>query len=67
MMNYPGVLSKDSQTLSKLIAVGSRPKDGCSTYIRKIMDAYVIAGLGIDHECTSLKKDTQKSYGRVCI
>src|ERR671927_127605 len=28
MMNYPGVISKDYQTLSKLIAAGSKPKDG---------------------------------------
>jgi adenine deaminase len=28
MMNYPGVISEDKEILSKLIAVGSRPKDG---------------------------------------
>ncbi|MFL6496417.1 MAG: amidohydrolase family protein [Nitrososphaera sp.] len=28
MMNYPGVINEDKQVLSKLIAVGSRPKDG---------------------------------------
>ena len=61
MMNYPGVISKDSQTLSKLIAAGSRPKDGHAPLLSgKSLDAYVIAGLGSDHKCSNLKEALEK-------
>jgi adenine deaminase len=61
MMNYPGVISKDSQTLSKLIVGGSRPKDGHAPLLSgKSLDAYIIAGLGSDHECTNLKEAIEK-------
>src|ERR687886_654696 len=61
MMNYPGVISKDSQTLSKLIVAGSRPKDGHAPLLSgKSLDAYIIAGLGSDHECTNLKEAIEK-------
>jgi len=61
MMNYPGIISKDSQTLSKLLAAGSRPKDGHAPLLSgRSLDAYVIAGIGSDHECTNLN-DVLKS------
>jgi adenine deaminase len=61
MMNYPGVISKDDQTLSKLIAAGSKPKDGHAPLLSgKSLDAYVISGLGSDHECTNLEEATEK-------
>jgi adenine deaminase len=61
MMNYPGVISKDNQTLSKLLAAGSKPKDGHAPLLSgKSLDAYVIAGLGSDHECTNLKEGVEK-------
>jgi adenine deaminase len=61
MMNYPGVVSKDNETLSKLIAAGSKPKDGHAPLLSgKALDAYVIAGLGSDHECTNLKEAIEK-------
>ena len=57
MMNYPGVISEDKEILSKLIAVGSRPKDGHAPLLSgKSLDAYIIAGMGSDHECTNLKE-----------
>jgi len=63
MMNYPGVISKDNETLSKLIAAGPRPKDGHAPLLSgKSLDAYVIAGLGSDHECTNLPY--REVYGR---
>ena len=56
MMNYPGIISKDSQTLSKLLAAGSRPKAGHAPLLSgRSLDAYVIAGIGSDHECTNLE------------
>jgi adenine deaminase len=61
MMNYPGVISKDNQTLSKLIAAGSKPKDGHAPLLSgKSLDAYIIAGLGSDHECTTLQEAVEK-------
>jgi adenine deaminase len=61
MMNYPGVIYEDKEILSKLIAVGSRPKDGHAPLLSgKSLDAYIIAGMGSDHECTNLKEATEK-------
>ena len=61
MMNYPGVISEDKEILSKLIAVGSRPKDGHAPLLSgKSLDAYIIAGMGSDHECTNLKEAIEK-------
>ena len=61
MMNYPGVISKDNQTLSKLIAAGIKPKDGHAPLLSgKSLDAYVIAGLGSDHECTNFNEALEK-------
>ena len=61
MMNYPGVISEDKEILSKLLAVGSRPKDGHAPLLSgKSLDAYIIAGLRSDHECTNLKEAIEK-------
>lgn len=61
MMNYPGVISEDKEILSKLIAVGSRPKDGHAPLLSgKSLDAYIIAGMGSDHECICLKEAIEK-------
>jgi len=60
-MNYPCVISQDSQTLSKLIAVGTKPKDGHAPLVSgRSLDAYIIAGLGSDHECTNLSEAVEK-------
>jgi adenine deaminase len=61
MMNYPGVIYEDKEILSKLIAVGSRPKDGHAPLLSgKLLNAYIIAGMGSDHECTNLKEAIEK-------
>ena len=61
MMNYPCVISQDSQTLSKLITVGTKPKDGHAPLVSgRSLDAYIIAGLGSDHECTNLSEAVEK-------
>ena len=61
MMNFPGVISKDDQTLSKLIAADSKPKDGHAPLLSgKSLDAYVVAGLGSDHECINLNEAIEK-------
>jgi adenine deaminase len=61
MMNYPGVIEEDKEILSKLIAVGSRPKDGHAPLLSgKSLNAYIIAGMGSDHECTNLREAIEK-------
>jgi adenine deaminase len=61
MMNYPGVISEDKEILSKLIAVGHRPKDGHAPLLSgKSLNAYIVAGLASDHECSNLKEATEK-------
>ena len=60
MMNYPGVISEDKEILCKIITVGSRPKDGHALLSGKSLDAYIIAGLCSDHECTNLKEAMEK-------
>jgi adenine deaminase len=61
MMNYPGVIHKDKETLSKLVAAGSKPKDGHAPLLfGKSLNAYIVAGLGSDHECTSMEEAIEK-------
>jgi adenine deaminase len=61
MMNYPSVLSEDSETLGKLIAAGDKCKDGHAPLLTgKSLNAYVIAGLKSDHECSILREATEK-------
>ena len=63
MMNYPGVILEDTQVITKLITVGSRPKDGHAPLLSgKSLDAYIIAGLGSDHECTTAKEARKSFY-----
>lgn len=61
MINYPGVILEDAEVLTKLITAGSRPKDGHAPLLSgKSLDAYIIAGLGSDHECTTAKEAREK-------
>jgi adenine deaminase len=61
MMNYPGVIHKDKEILSKLVAAGSKPKDGHAPLLfGKSLNAYIVAGLGSDHESTSMEEAIEK-------
>ncbi|MDQ4101882.1 MAG: adenine deaminase [Thermoproteota archaeon] len=61
MMNYPGVIHEDKSVLSKLVAAGSKPKDGHAPLLSgKSLNGYIIAGLGSDHECTSVEEAIEK-------
>jgi adenine deaminase len=61
MMNYPGVIYEDTTVMTKLVAAGSRPKDGHAPLISgRSLNAYVIAGLGSDHECTTVEEAREK-------
>jgi adenine deaminase len=61
MMNYHGVISEDNEIQSKLIAAGSKRKDGHAPFLSgKPLNAYVIAGLASDHECSILQEAIEK-------
>lgn len=56
MMNFPGVLSCDSNVLSKIKLGLDRDKriDGHAPHLsHKDLNAYVACGVGSDHECTT--------------
>lgn len=63
VMNYPGVLSKDPKLLDKiaLFRQAGRPIDGHAPGLAgKDLSAYIAAGIGSDHECTSPEEAREK-------
>jgi adenine deaminase len=61
MMNVPGVLAADPEVLAKLAAARPRPVDGHAPGLAgPDLDAYVAAGIGSDHECTTVEEATEK-------
>lgn len=61
MMNAPGVLGADPDVLAKIVAAGSRPIDGHAPGLAgRDLDAFIAAGIGSDHECTTPEEATEK-------
>jgi adenine deaminase len=63
VMNYPGVLAQDPQLMDKIALFRSsgRPIDGHSPGLRGAnLSAYVAAGIGSDHECTTPEEALEK-------
>lgn len=61
VMDYPGVISGKSACLDKIAAVGSRPIDGHAPGVSgRELCAYAAAGVGSDHECTTLEEAREK-------
>jgi adenine deaminase len=61
MMNTPGVLAADTEVLAKIAAAEGRPIDGHAPGLSgPDLNAYVAAGMGSDHECTSVKEAREK-------
>ena len=59
MMNVPGVIHAESEVLAKLELALSRKKliDGHSPGLfGKDLNAYIAAGIGTDHECTTIQE-----------
>jgi len=59
MMNVPGVINGQSEVLAKLELALSRKKliDGHSPGLfGKDLNAYIAAGIGTDHECTTIQE-----------
>ncbi len=63
MMNFPGVINEESQVLAKIAAArnAGKPIDGHAPgVIEKELNAYLIPGIGSDHECTNLVEAREK-------
>lgn len=61
MMNYPGVLSRDPEVMAKLKAAVGHPIDGHAPGLSgKDLNAYIAAGVGSDHECSTLTEAREK-------
>ena len=64
MMNYPGVLSADEDTLKKIEAAHEAGKvvDGHAPDVRgDALNAYLAAGIATDHECGSPEECAEKA------
>lgn len=63
MMNYPGVLARDSEVLAKISAAKkhNKPIDGhCPLLSDNDLDDYIANGISTDHECSLLKEAEEK-------
>lgn len=61
MMNYPGVIFGDGEVLAKIASARGHPIDGHAPGLTgKDLAAYVAAGIGSDHECTTLEEAREK-------
>jgi len=61
VMNYAGLLAADEEVLAKLRAAGRRPVDGHAPGVHGLdLNAYIAAGVGSDHECTTVEEAREK-------
>lgn len=61
MMNFPGVIGRDPEVMKKILIAGQKRIDGHAPLVSgKDLAAYVVAGIGSDHECTRLEEAKEK-------
>ena len=61
MMNFPGVIFRDSEVLKKIETAKGRRVDGHAPMLSgKGLYAYLTAGIRSDHECTTLREAKEK-------
>jgi adenine deaminase len=61
MMNYPGVLSRDEDTLGKIVIGSDKRVDGHAPRLSgRDLNAYIAAGITSDHECSSFEEAKEK-------
>jgi len=61
VMNYPAVTRGDEAMLAKIAAMTGRPVDGhCPAVSGQSLNAYVAAGVGSDHEATTVEEAKEK-------
>ncbi len=61
MMNFPGVINGDNETLAKIQAAGDRVKDGhAPRVVGRALNAYLVPLIGSDHETTTYEEGQEK-------
>jgi adenine deaminase len=61
VMNFPGLVAGDSGLLAKIALFPEGPVDGHAPLLSgKALNAYRLAGIGSDHECTILAEAQEK-------
>jgi adenine deaminase len=61
VMNYPGVIDGDEGMLDKIQMFKQKVLDGhCPAIGGKALNAYVTAGIGSEHECTTVEEALEK-------
>ncbi len=61
MMNFPGVIQAFPEVIDKLVLFQERALDGHAPCLGGLqLNAYLAAGIGSDHECTSLPEAREK-------
>jgi len=61
MMNYPGVVNESEEVMEKLRIVNGKIIDGHAPCLTgKELNAYIAAGIGNDHECTTVAEAQEK-------
>lgn len=61
MMNYPGVVHLNEEVLEKLRVSAGKVVDGHAPQLSgKELNAYIAAGIGSDHECTTVEEAQEK-------
>lgn len=61
VMNFPAVVASDPEVMEKIGAFEDRVLDGhCPGLSGKDLAAYVAAGIGSDHECTTVQEAQEK-------
>lgn len=61
MMNYPGVVQGDPAVLEKITRFAHMVLDGhCPGLSGKALNAYCVAGIQSDHECTTVEEALEK-------
>lgn len=61
VMDFPGVINGDPEVLAKIAAAGHRRVDGHAPgVLGRRLDAYLVAGVESDHECTDVAEADEK-------
>ena len=68
MMNFPGVISGDPAELAKLALAGAERADGHAPGVRgAALQAYAAAGIGSDHESTTIEEGRERLRAGMCL
>jgi adenine deaminase len=61
VMNYPSVNNGAAEVMAKIAAFRGTPIDGHAPHVHgRSLNAYIAAGIGSDHECTTVAEASEK-------